>query len=63
MYCPARVLLVRRYKGNNDDIVAGLELPNIIPGFDDAGAHCTILTDATCATTNLQYVVLSTETS
>jgi len=54
--CP---VVARRYKGNNDDIVAGLELPNIIPGFDDAGAHCTILTDATCATTNLQYVSYS----
>ena len=43
------------YTGNNDEIVAGMALPNIIPGFDDAGAHCTILTDATCATTNLQY--------
>ena len=43
------------YQGNNDAIVAGMALPNIIPGFDDAGAHCTILTDATCATTNIQY--------
>ena len=43
------------YKGNSDDIVESLQLPNMIPGFDDAGAHCTILTDATCATTNVQY--------
>ena len=43
------------YQGNNDDIVAALEQPNVIPGFDDAGAHCTILTDATCATTTLKY--------
>ena len=43
------------YQGHNDNIVAGLGMPNIIPGFDDAGAHCTILTDATCATTNLHY--------
>jgi N-acyl-D-aspartate/D-glutamate deacylase len=43
------------YQGNNDNIVQGLGMPNIIPGFDDAGAHCTILTDATCATTNLHY--------
>ena len=43
------------YRGDNDDIVASLQLPNVIPGFDDAGAHCTILTDATCATTNVQY--------
>ena len=27
------------YQGNNDDIVAALEQPNVIPGFDDAGAH------------------------
>merc|ERR1712054_11303 len=25
------------YTGNNDNIAKGLELPNIIPGFDDAG--------------------------
>jgi N-acyl-D-aspartate/D-glutamate deacylase len=43
------------YKGNNDDVVQAFELENVIPGFDDAGAHCTILTDATCATTNVSY--------
>lgn len=43
------------YSGNNDMIAQGLELPNVIPGFDDAGAHCTILTDATCATSNISY--------
>jgi N-acyl-D-aspartate/D-glutamate deacylase len=43
------------YEGNNDNILDGLEYPNVIPGFDDAGAHCTILTDATCATSNIAY--------
>jgi N-acyl-D-aspartate/D-glutamate deacylase len=43
------------YTGNNDMIAQGLSLPNVIPGFDDAGAHCTILTDATCATSNISY--------
>jgi N-acyl-D-aspartate/D-glutamate deacylase len=44
------------YKGNNDNIVDAFEHANVIPGFDDAGAHCTILTDATCATTNISYL-------
>ncbi len=43
------------YNGNNDDIVDGMYLENVIPGFADAGAHCTVLTDATCATSNLAY--------
>merc|ERR550514_2222722 len=43
------------YTGNNEMSVEGLQLPHIIPGFDDAGAHCTILTDATCATSNIAY--------
>lgn len=44
------------YTGNNDNILDAFEYPNVIPGFDDAGAHCTILTDATCATTNISYL-------
>jgi N-acyl-D-aspartate/D-glutamate deacylase len=43
------------YNGDNDDIVDCMYLDNVIPGFDDAGAHCTILTDATCATSNIAY--------
>merc|ERR1719223_1340168 len=43
------------YTGNNDNIVEALELDDVIPGFDDAGAHCGILTDATSATTTLAY--------
>merc|ERR1711937_111516 len=43
------------YAGNNDNVVAALETDNLIPGFDDAGAHNTILTDATCATSTISY--------
>lgn len=43
------------YKGNNDSIVNAFEYENVIPGFDDAGAHCTILTDATAATSSISY--------
>jgi len=43
------------YQGNLDKFVESLEYDHIIPGFDDAGAHGTILTDATTATTNLFY--------
>lgn len=43
------------YKGNNDNIVDAFEFENAIPGFDDAGAHGTILTDATAATSSLAY--------
>lgn len=43
------------YEGNNDNIVKALEYENVIPGFDDAGAHCTILTDATSNTSNISY--------
>jgi len=43
------------YSGNNDNIVQSLEYDNVIPGFDDAGAHCTILTDATSNTSNVSY--------
>lgn len=43
------------YSGDNEDVVSAFECENVIPGFDDAGAHNTILTDATCATTNICY--------
>ena len=43
------------YQGNNDDIVSALQLDNVMPGFDDAGAHCSILTDATAATSTVCY--------
>merc|ERR1712100_299966 len=43
------------YSGNNDSIVKAFECDLMIPGFDDAGAHNTILTDATCTTSNVSY--------
>ena len=36
-------------------VAACLELDNVLPGFDDAGAHGTILTDATAATSTLAH--------
>jgi hypothetical protein len=44
-----------KYSGNSDNIVQSLQNDNLIPGFDDAGAHVTVLTDATSNTTNLAY--------
>lgn len=43
------------YEGSIDGIVDALECDHIVPGFDDAGAHCTILTDATTATWSVAY--------
>ena len=43
------------YSGNNDAVVRAFECDSLIPGFDDAGAHNTLLTDATCTTSNVSY--------
>eukprot|EP00930_Biecheleria_cincta_P008172 TRINITY_DN109561_c0_g1_i1.p1 TRINITY_DN109561_c0_g1~~TRINITY_DN109561_c0_g1_i1.p1 ORF type:complete len:670 (+),score=108.39 TRINITY_DN109561_c0_g1_i1:210-2219(+) len=41
------------YSGHNDNIASMFHRQNIIPGFGDAGAHNTILTDAVAATSSL----------
>lgn len=41
------------YKGHNDNIASMFDHENMIPGFGDAGAHNTILTDAVAATSSL----------
>lgn len=43
------------YIGNNDNIRQLLETGKALPGFDDAGAHCSILTDACAPTSNLSF--------
>jgi hypothetical protein len=43
------------YEGNNNKIMKVLEMDHVIPGFDDAGAHCSILTDATAPTHLVSY--------
>jgi N-acyl-D-aspartate/D-glutamate deacylase len=43
------------YEGNNEKIRKALEMYHVIPGFDDAGAHCSVLTDATAGTHLISY--------
>merc|ERR1719160_1373808 len=43
------------YMGTNDPVLDCFDYDYVIPGFADAGAHCTILTDATVATSNIAY--------
>jgi N-acyl-D-aspartate/D-glutamate deacylase len=45
-----------QYNGNNQNIADAFKYDNVLPGFDDAGAHGTILTDATSATSTITYL-------